>query len=283
MPRAITRLPPGEDVPPVDGGGGTMLEAREARAPWAEGLPPAELSEGGGGTTAALPAFRLEGTRCASTESAGAGAMMAEGARFMSLKRRPVTSVGGGGAITDESSDGAEVLRSTAVGGGATIGVFSEARETGARSVAETGTGTEWSPQATMFGVSMSRSSWTLGGATMVWWLLRASGGTERIGCLANSGSALRSEAGLRSPVSSGGRYSEALKYKTCDLSKACAGAIAGRDGRIEMPYRAAIRSAWYPADSAKRRQGKGWLTKTSDQNLPGRLPAGGSGGSGRS
>ena len=81
---------------------------------------------------------------------------MAEGARFMSLSRRPETSTGGGGATTEESSEGAAVRRSTAVGGGATTGVFKDAKETGARSVAATGTGTEWSPQATMLGVSTS-------------------------------------------------------------------------------------------------------------------------------
>jgi hypothetical protein len=92
------------------------------------------------------------------------------------------------------------------------MGVFSEASDTGERSVAATGTGTEWSHQATMFGVETSCESWTFGGETTVCCVFVASGGTERMGCLANSGSACRAVAGLRSPVSMGGRYSEAEK-----------------------------------------------------------------------
>jgi hypothetical protein len=141
MPSAIRRSAP-PAFPLVGGGGGTTLEPREAL--WVpEAFPVKESNEGGGGTTVAFPAFKLEGTRCAPIGSWGAGAMIADGARLISLSRRPETSTGGGGAITTEFSAGAALWRSTLVGGGATTGAFSDASETAARSVAASGTGTE--------------------------------------------------------------------------------------------------------------------------------------------
>jgi hypothetical protein len=49
----------------------------------------------------------------------------------------------------------------------------------------------------------------TSGGVTMVWWRLSASGGTETMGCFANSGFPLTGLAALGRPVSRGGKYSD--------------------------------------------------------------------------
>jgi hypothetical protein len=63
--------------------------------------------------------------------------------------------------------------------------------------------------QATTFGIAMSFFSLTLGGVTMVWERLSASGGTEMTAWRAGAGSAWSAGSVEALRVSRGGRYSD--------------------------------------------------------------------------
>ena len=67
------------------------------------------------------------------------------------------------------------------------------------------------SDQATVLGKATSCCNRMLGAVTIVCEWLSASGGTEMIGCAANSGSAFCAAAEVDRRVSSGGRYSDGV------------------------------------------------------------------------
>src|SRR5215471_5805741 len=106
--------------------------------------------------------------------------------------RVDATSTDGGGAITSvvRLADRRETSVFTCGGGATTAfgsaGIFISA---GVRAVAASGTGIDEFDQATMLGSGTSFLSLMSGGVTIVCVRLSASGGTERMGCGARTGS----------------------------------------------------------------------------------------------
>ena len=93
----------------------------------------------------------------------------------------------GGGAITSDFI-AACTTRSGAnftSGGGATTCISGATMPFNGARVASSGTAGTTAPVAIMFGMATSFLSLRSGGTTMVWDRLSASGGTDRIGCLA--------------------------------------------------------------------------------------------------
>ena len=124
------------------------------------------------------------------TEISGAGATMATYGAFI-RRRSTACSTKGGGAIT---------------------GVFSRAIFLCKLLVARSGIEGRAEFHATMFGAGTSCVSLMSGGVTIVCVRLSDSGGIERMGCRANSGSPFCGARVSVFPVSSGGRYSDGEK-----------------------------------------------------------------------
>jgi hypothetical protein len=181
-----------------------------------------EAETDGGGATIWGPPPNPRATvrvRCSDTGNWGAGAITELRPIFRSpIGRAHALSTRGGGATTELCSVGAfwRCVRREASGGGLTteacisdaIRVISAAGIKGTGGIASRGLSI-LSDHSTMFGIATSRFNLTLGGATKVCERLSASGGTEMMGCRANSRSGLLSRADCPLRVSMEGRYSD--------------------------------------------------------------------------
>src|SRR5579872_2416914 len=154
------------------------------------------VTTGGGGTAAALPNAAWPGlrSRCSDMASFGAGATTSLWPMLMSPNLRVVAVfTSGAGATTAPSKDIDRFKEDSTCGAGATTWADSAGSLKSAvgRAVADSGTVGEAGDHATTLGRGTSCLSWILGGVTTVCLELSASGGTERIGCAARTGSPL--------------------------------------------------------------------------------------------
>src|SRR5512135_864384 len=173
-------------------------------------LANAEVVSGAGAT--ALGSGKPGPARLAASATSGGGAITAGWARGEAARSIAGAVLGGGG--TTEGCGSAEARRSmvrASSGGGGTTGAAIAGSTSFEFSEPGTGTGPGERVHATRLGTDISCASLTLGGVTMVWVRLSASGGTEMISCGAYAGSALRCSWARGAGVLMAGRYSEVV------------------------------------------------------------------------